>query len=139
MDKQFENMQKLAFGKIIAEAKKGTLTENNLRDKIKELVKSTVDEAKKKKDVAPQEDVNIDLGTEEPSAEPSMDTMTPEVGNAADINPTVKSIQDSLQKAFASAKELGDAKLVTQIGNTITMLVRDQVLGGGQQELTINN
>ena len=137
MDKQFENMQKLAFGKIIAEAKKGTLTENNLRDKIKELVKSTVDEAKKKKDVAPQEDVNIDLGTEEPSAEPtaepSMDTMTPEVGNAADINPTVKSIQDSLQKAFASAKELGDAKLVTQIGNTITMLVRDQVLGGGQQ------
>ena len=137
MDKQFENMQKLAFGKIIAEAKKGTLTENNLRDKIKELVKSTVDEAKKKKDVAPQEDVNIDLGTEEPSAEPtvepSMDTMTPEVGNAADINPTVKSIQDSLQKVFASAKELGDAKLVTQIGNTITMLVRDQVLGGGQQ------
>ena len=137
MDKQFENMQKLAFGKILAEAKKGTLTENNLRDKIKELVKSTVDEAKKKKDIAPQEDVNIDLGTEgpsaEPTAEPSMDTMTPEVGNAADINPTVKSIQYSLQKAFASAKELGDAKLVTQIGNTITMLVRDQVLGGGQQ------
>jgi hypothetical protein len=138
MDKQFEHMQKLAFGKVIAEVKKGTLTENNLRERIKKLIKSTVDEAKKKKDkpedVAPQEDVNIDLGTEEPTTEPSMDTMAPEVGNAADINPTVKSIQDSLQKAFASAKELGDAKLVTQIGNTITMLVRDQVLGGNQQQ-----
>jgi hypothetical protein len=59
--------------------------------------------------------------------------MAPEVGNTADINPTVKSIQDSLQKAFAQAKELGDAKLTTQIGNTITMLVRDQVLGNGNQ------
>jgi len=133
-------MQKLAFGKIIAEAKKGTLTENNLREKIKELVRSTVDEAKKKKDkpedVAPQEDVDINIGDEVSTDAPSelpTDTMAPEVGNAADINPTVKSIQDSLQKAFASAKELGDAKLVTQIGNTITMLVRDQVLGGGQQ------
>ena len=140
MNKQFENMQKLAFGKIIAEAKKGTLTENNLREKIKELVRSTVDEAKKKKDkpedVAPQEDVDINIGDEVSTDAPSelpTDTMAPEVGNAADINPTVKSIQDSLQKAFASAKELGDAKLVTQIGNTITMLVRDQVLGGGQQ------
>ena len=28
MDKQFENMQKLAFGKVIAEAKKGTLTDD---------------------------------------------------------------------------------------------------------------
>jgi hypothetical protein len=140
MNKQFENMQKLAFGKIIAEAKKGTLTENNLREKIKELVRSTVDESKKKKDkpedVAPQEDVDINIGDEVSTDAPSelpTDTMAPEVGNAADINPTVKSIQDSLQKAFASAKELGDAKLVTQIGNTITMLVRDQVLGGGQQ------
>jgi hypothetical protein len=134
-NKQFENMQKLAFGKIITEAKKGNLTENTIREKIKELVKSSVDEAKKKKDkpedVAPQEDVDINIG--DLSTEPPVDTMTPEVGNAADINPTVKSIQDSLQKAFASAKELGDAKLVTQIGNTITMLVRDQVLGGGQQ------
>ena len=134
----FEKMQKLAFGKVVTETERDILTEGTFKDKIKELVHKTLDEAKKKKkDVAPQEDVNIDLGTEEPSAEPtaepSMDTMTPEVGNAADINPTVKSIQDSLQKAFASAKELGDAKLVTQIGNTITMLVRDQVLGGGQQ------
>jgi hypothetical protein len=57
------------------------------------------------------------------------DTMTPEPTDGVDIDPTVKSIQDSLQRAFAQAKQLGDAKLATQIGNTLTMLLRDQVLG----------
>ena len=60
------------------------------------------------------------------------DTMAPEPVDGADIDPTVKSIQDSLQKAFAQAKTLGDEKLIAQIGNTITMLVRTQVLGGQQ-------
>jgi len=134
MNKQFENMQKLAFGKIITKVKKSTLTENNLREKIKELVKSTVDEAKKKKDkpedVAPQEDVDLDLNIGgESNSEPSMDTVTPTDGSM-DIDPTIKSIQDSLQKAFAASKQLSDEKLMQQIGNTITMLVRTQVLGG---------
>ena len=146
MNKQFENMQKLAFGKVITETKKDTLTESTLKEKIKELVKSSVDEAKKKKkdkpeDVAPQEDVDTNVDTTEPAAEPtaepaaeptaepSMDTVAPTNGGM-DINPNVKSIQDSLQKAYVSAKELGDEKLINQIGNTITMLVRTQVLGG---------
>lgn len=137
MNKQFENMQKLAFGKVITETKKGTLTESTLKDKIRELVINSLDEAKKKKDkpedVAPQEDVDINVDTAEPAtepaAEPSMDTVAPTDGGM-DINPNVKSIQDSLQKAYVSAKELGDEKLINQIGNTITMLVRTQVLGG---------
>ena len=128
---------KLAFGKVITETKKGTLTESTLKDKIRELVINSLDEAKKKKDkpedVAPQEDVDINVDTAEPAtepaAEPSMDTVAPTDGGM-DINPNVKSIQDSLQKAYVSAKELGDEKLINQIGNTITMLVRTQVLGG---------
>lgn len=134
MNNQFTHMQKLAFGKPLTTSE--SLHESTLREKIKELVKSSVDEAKKKKkdepeDVAPQEDVDVDLnmGTEEPPVEPSIDTMTPTDGGM-DIDPTVKSIQDSLQKAYASAKQLGDEKLINQIGNTITMLVRTQVLGG---------
>ena len=144
MNKQFEHMQKLAFGKV---TKPQSLTESSLRDKIKELVNASLDEAKKKKksaDVAPQ-DADIELDTpnneappaEAPPAEdttaasPPVDTVAPEP--ASDINPTVKSIQDALQKAYAQAKTLGDEKLVTQIGNTITMLVRNQVLGGAQQ------
>jgi hypothetical protein len=107
---------------------------------------TSLDEAKKKKgekeDVAPQEDVDIDLnmGDEQLPAEPAgeeppMDTVAPDT-TAGDIDPTVKSIQDSLQKAFAQAKTLGDEKLMNQIGNTITMLVRTQVLG--QQNVNEN-
>ena len=137
MDKQFEHMQKLAFGKkLINESMENKkTTKSAFKSQIREMILAEMNEAKKKKDkedVAPQEDVELNLDA--PTAEvPPTDTMPPEIDNAVDINPTVKSIQDSLQKAFASAKELGDAKLVTQIGNTITMLVRDQVLGDGQQ------
>jgi len=133
MDKQFEHMQKLAFGKKLINE---STTKSSFKKQVREMILAEMNEAKKKKseDVAPQEDVELNIDAPvEPSTEAPTDTMAPEIGSAADINPTVKSIQDSLQKAFASAKELGDAKLVTQIGNTITMLVRDQVLGGGQQ------
>jgi len=51
------------------------------------------------------------------------------MSNEIDIDPKVKAIQDSLSKALANAKALGDEKLVNQIGNTITMLVRTQVVG----------
>lgn len=140
MNNQFEKMQKLAFGKIITENSE-LLTEATLRNKIKELVHSSLGEAKKKKkdkpeDVAPQDDsVKLDMGmeTEEPtmdaSTEMPSDTMAPDMSSEIDIDPKVKSIQDSLSKALANAKALGDEKLVNQIGNTITMLVRTQVVG----------
>lgn len=135
--KEFERMQKLAFGETVPALKyiknqPVSLTENTLKDKIKELVHSSLGEAKKKKkeeDVAPQEDISLEMDATEETPE---DTMAPEPVDGADIDPTVKSIQDSLQKAFANAKTLGDEKLIAQIGNTITMLVRTQVLGGQQ-------
>jgi hypothetical protein len=145
MNNQFEQMQKLAFGKVLikesTENKK--YTQKELKAQIREMI---LDEAKKKKnkpeDVAPQEDVDIDLnmGDEQLPAEPTgeeppMDVTAPDT-TAGDIDPTVKSIQDSLQKAFAQAKQLGDEKLMNQIGNTITMLVRTQVLG--QQNVNEN-
>jgi hypothetical protein len=135
--KEFERMQKLVFGDTIPALKNiqnppVSLTENTLKDKIKELVHSSLGEAKKKKkeeDVAPQEDVDLEMDATEETPD---DTMAPASIDGADIDPTVKSIQDSLQKAFANAKTLGDEKLIAQIGNTITMLVRTQVLGGQQ-------
>lgn len=130
MNDQFKHMQKLAFGKIIAESLNSqNLTESELRNKIKELVQSTLGEAKKKKkeaDVAPQEDVvDMDMSAEVPAE----DTLAPTSTDEIDIDPKVKAIQDSLSKALANAKALGDEKLVNQIGNTITMLVRTQVVG----------
>lgn len=129
----FEHMQKLAFGKVlINESTK--MTKKELKDKIKEMV---LDEAKKKKkdkepaDVAPQEDVDVNIET--PAEEtPTDDTMAPATPDTSDIDPTVKNVQDLLQKAFVGAKQLGDEKLMNQIGNTITMLVRTQVLGAQQ-------
>jgi spore coat polysaccharide biosynthesis protein SpsF (cytidylyltransferase family) len=134
MNNSFEHMQKLAFGKIITGAEKEVLTENALKAKIKELVHSSLGEAKKKKkeeDVAPQEDVDLEMSATEEMPE---DTIAPEPTDGADIDPTVKSIQDSLQKAYALAQQLGDEKLATQIGNTLTMLLRDQVLGLNKQQ-----
>lgn len=136
MDKQFENMQKLAFGKKLINESTEKMTKSLLKQKIKEMILNEMNEAKKKKDkpedVAPQEDVDLDLNIGgESNSEPSMDTVTPTDGSM-DIDPTIKSIQDSLQKAFAASKQLGDEKLTNQIGNTITMLVRTQVLGAQQ-------
>lgn len=134
MDNQFEKMQKIAFGKVISKTKKTSLTENTLKDKIKELVHSSLGEAKKKKskDVAPQEDIDITdtLDTTEPTDTGEYtDTMSPDTTAEINIDPKVKAIQDSLSKALANAKALGDDKLSHQIGNTITMLVRTQVVG----------
>jgi hypothetical protein len=113
------------------------LSEGTLRNKIKEIIHSSLGEAKKKKkDVAPQEDVDINVDAEEtpmPDETSTEDALAPtDMGDSSevDIDPKVKSIQDYLQKAYANAKSLGDEKLMTQIGNTITMVVRNQVLGG---------
>jgi hypothetical protein len=135
MNKQFENMQKLAFGKTLI--KESTINKKFTRDALKAHIREVIlDEAKKKKDkpedVAPQEDVDLNMGDEQLSAgeeAPPSDTVAPEANMGGDIDPTVKSIQDLLQKAYALAQQLGDAKLATQIGNTLTMLLRDQVLG----------
>lgn len=136
MNDQFNKMQKLAFGKVLINENtqpKEEVNENMLKDKIKEIIKTSLNEKKKKKedpeDVAPQSDENIDdlIDVEDETSIPA-DTIEPD-NTAADINPQVKAIQDSLQKAFASAKQLGDEKLMQQIGNTITMVVRTQVLG----------
>ncbi len=117
MNNQFEKMRKLAFGVTNPTQK------DKLKGQIKSIILEEIEEAKKKdKDTAPQND-DIEL----PS--PEKDTIEPADHASTDINPIVKSIQELLQKAFAQAKTLGDEKLVTQIGNTITMLVRNQVLG----------
>lgn len=127
MDKQIENMQKLAFGKTLINESK--ITKSELKNKIKEIF---ISEAKKKKkskeqpeDVAPQEDIDINLDNEETPE----DTISPTASTEVDIDPKVKAIQDALNKALANAKALGDEKLMNQIGNTITMLVRTQVVG----------
>jgi hypothetical protein len=141
MSKQFENMQRLAFGKVLINESMDTskMTKSALKDKIREMV---LDEAKKKKkskpeDVAPQEDVDIDIAAEpaaEAPAEPSMDAAPAEPTNSGNV---VRDIQNLLQDAFEKAQQLPDnedkEKTINQISNTIKMFVNTQVLGSGQQ------
>jgi len=141
MSKQFENMQKLAFGKVLINESMDTskITKSALKEKIREMV---LDEAKKKKkskpeDVAPQEDIDIDIAAEVPTeapAEPSMDAAPAEPTNSGNV---VRDIQNLLQDAFEKAQQLPDnedkEKTINQISNTIKMFVNTQVLGSGQQ------
>lgn len=134
MSKQLLHMQKLA-GLITESEYNKLMTENSLKDKIKELVHASLGEAKKKKDepedVAPQEEAPAEDSLEPTDADMGMDMPTDtDTDTGIDIDPKVKNIQNLLQKAYANAKSLGDEKLMTQIGNTITMVVRNQVLGG---------
>ena len=149
-----------AIAHYILEKPSSEKKENQLNEKITIMKKSQfiqslkeiildeykgLNEAKKKsKDVAPQKDIEIDLGTEEEiPAEPAMDTTAepavdavPAATGELDIKPEIKTIQDLLQKALANAQQLGDEKLIKQIGNTLTMLVRTQVLGVEKQSMT---
>jgi len=105
------------------------MTKSDFKAYLREMILYEVKKKKKNKpeDVAPQEDVDINI--EAPAEETPTDTTTPEISTEVDIDPKVKAIQDALNKALANAKALGDEKLVNQIGNTITMLVRTQVVG----------
>ena len=114
----------------------------SLREIILDEYKSLNEAKKKSKDVAPQEDIELDLDTEvpaEPAAEPTAEPMAepaPASSGELDIKPEIKTIQDLLQKALANAQQLGDEKLIKQIGNTLTMLVRTQVLGVEKQSMS---
>jgi len=138
MSKQFEDMQKLAFGKVLIN-ESAQMTKSDLKNKIREMV---LDEAKKKKkskpkNVAPQEDVDIDIAAEpaaEVPTEPSMDIAPAEPTSGGNV---IRDIQNLLQDAFEKAQQLPDnedkEKTINQISNTIKMFVNTQVLGSGQQ------
>jgi hypothetical protein len=138
MSKQFEDMQKLAFVKVLIN-ESAQMTKSALKEKIREMV---LDEAKKKKkskpeNVAPQEDVDIDI-----AAEPAAEVPTEPSMGAAPAEPTsggnvIRDIQNLLQDAFEKAQQLPDnedkEKTINQISNTIKMFINTQVLGSGQQ------
>lgn len=137
MSKQFENMQKLAFGKKLLNESTEKMTRKTFKNQIREMILNEMNETKKKKDeeedVAPQEDVDINVDSETPPAETPTDTMAaPEMNS--DI---VRDIQNLLLDAFKKAQQLPDnedkQKTVNQISNTVKMFMSTQVLGGGNQ------
>jgi len=95
-----------------------------------------IDEAKKKdEEVENVEDVEVTDTTEEVPAEDVPADEAPATGGgledvAADMEGTEGELMDSLMKAFKIAKEMGNEKLETQVGNTLKFFVSEYIGGG---------
>jgi len=95
---------------------------------IKEEILSTLSEKKKKKteEETPEETVTDETDIELPSIEGDSNSEDGEETFHAD--PKIANIQKALKASYDGAKELGDEKLSTQIGNTITYFTRAHVV-----------
>jgi hypothetical protein len=77
------------------------------------------------KDEEEEIEVTDDFSTEEPQGKGKIDVTQ----NAdADLTGDKKSVQDNLEAALEAAKALGDDKLVTQIGNSLTFFTKQHVV-----------
>ena len=101
------------------------------------LEDNSIDEAKKKKDEAPEEEITVDDITDETETTPAEETETTVDITTDQVDPNVKAVQDALTQAQAAARTLGDDKLTDQIGNTITFFTRSHIVGGNQEEASL--
>jgi hypothetical protein len=72
------------------------------------------------------EETDVDVEAADDVAGEEVDT-TVDV-TTDEVDPNVKSVQDALTQAQAAAQQLGDKKLMDQIGNTITFFTRAHVV-----------
>ena len=111
------------------------MKKSELKAKIKEMImaENNLDEAKKKKSEDTIEDDDF-------NSEPAPDFTSnnkPSMGSEGDdISPEVKAVQDALNKAQVEAEKLGDKKLLSQIGNTITFFTRAHIAEPGKGKTT---
>ena len=96
-----------------------------VRKKFKNL--NEADETDTEKDTAEKDTAETDTGDDVTVD----DTETTDVETTAEVDPNVKAVQDSLTQAQAAAQQLGDKKLIDQIGNTITFFTRSHVVEKG--------
>jgi len=118
---------------------KKKMKKSELKAKIKEMVIAEinidVDNETSEYDFLKEieEMLNEAEGDEEIDAEAAADAGAEEIDTTIDvstdeIDPNVKSVQDALTQAQAAAQQLGDKKLMDQIGNTITFFTRAHVV-----------
>jgi len=77
-----------------------------------------------------EEEVDIDIDAEE---DEELEDIEPETIPTAGLTGEMKEISDALEAALENARDLGDEKLVNQIGNTITYFTRAHVVKGGEE------
>lgn len=103
------------------ENKIGKMKKSAAKAFIKEQILSSLTEKKKgKKEDEEIEDITADDNEEETL--PADDEIS-----TGGVDPNIKTIQTALNKAVEAAASLGDTKLTTQLGNTITYFTRAHV------------
>lgn len=114
----------------LEETKSPKMKKSELRAKIKEMImaETNLDEAKKKKG----EDEEVNVEDEDITINPTPEE-TPAVSTDK-VDSNVKAVQDALTQAQAAAEKLGDKKLLSQIGNTITFFTRAHIVEPGKDE-----
>ena len=119
----------------------GTEFVDDIKDAMKYNLKSATEIAKEKKgmvytpkavkeakkDEEVEDEVNIDIESPEPMDTP-MGGINVTQNADADLTGTEKEVQDNLEAAMEAAKKLGDEKLSSQIGNTLTFFTRQHVV-----------
>lgn len=109
---------------IMEETTKSTkMKKSELKEMIRQAYLTEQDKKKDKEeeDVDAEEVDAEEVDVENPAEEPDMETAPELTGDA-------KSISDNLEAAIEAAREMGDEKLVNQIGNTITYFTRAHVV-----------
>jgi|TARA_Y100000114_G_scaffold139153_1_gene142879 hypothetical protein len=88
------------------------------KEELKEMIKSSImNEMHCANEVREQEE---EIETEE--------TEEVEIDTGIQLSPEEQEVQSALEKALDAAKKLGNPKLVTQIGNTITFFTRSEII-----------
>jgi len=78
---------------------------------------------------AEDEEVDAEVTDTEAAADAGAEEVDTTIDVSTDeIDPNVKAVQDALTQAQAAAQQLGDKKLMDQIGNTITFFTRAHVV-----------
>ena len=102
-------------------------TREEFSDWVKKKIEaeSNLKEAKDEEVADEEVEVTDDFSTEEPQGPGGIDVTQ----NAnADLTGTKKEVQDNLEAALEAARKLGDEKLATQVGNTITFFNKQHVV-----------
>jgi hypothetical protein len=118
----------------------GTEFVDDIKDAMKYNLKSATEIAKEKKGMVYTPKAVKEAKKDEVEDEVDIDIESPEAMDApmsginvtqnadADLTGTEKEVQDNLEAAMEAAKKLGDEKLSSQIGNTLTFFTRQHVV-----------
>jgi hypothetical protein len=112
------------LNKLVDEYHAELYLNNDLFDAISMVIKTAKEEAMNLNE--DEEDTTDAEAAADAGAEEEIETTTDT--EVAEVDPNVEAVQDALTQAQAAAQKLGDAKLMDQIGNTITFFTRTHVV-----------